>query len=180
MDTFIDKLAEKRNAQEIIRANMAAEAAKVGELENQIRFYDELMKEIRQVNLKTAENASRVQDALRECIAKLESVQENMQAEAKKAEAMQETEAQETFAQLKELLEEKFKQADEFLHKENVKVYRNVQAAVVEELSKQTQELKDSQEEDKGSRLLLPISIMILIGLIANIVIQLFSVTITL
>ena len=45
---------------------MAAEAAKVGELENQIRFYDELMKEIRQVNLKTAENASQVQDALRE------------------------------------------------------------------------------------------------------------------
>ena len=59
-------------------------------------------------------------------------------------------------------------------------MYRNVQAAVVEELSKQTQELKDSQEEDKGSRLLLPVSIMILIGLIANIVIQLFSVTITL
>ena len=29
MDTFIDKLAQKRNAQEMIRANSAAEAARM-------------------------------------------------------------------------------------------------------------------------------------------------------
>ncbi len=178
MDTFIDKLAQKRNAQEIIRANMTAEAVKVGELENQMRSYDELLQEIRQVNLKTAENATQVQDALKECIAKLEDVQENMRVRAEQAEAEQDTEEKESLAQLMEFLEEKFKQSDEFLHKENVKVYRNVQAAVVEELNKQTQELHEGKEENKGSKALLPISIMILLAVIADIVIQLFSVTI--
>lgn len=178
MDTFIDKLAQKRNAQEIIRANMTAEAVKVGELENQMRSYDELLQEIRQVNLKTAENATQVQDALKECIAKLEDVQENMRVRAEQAEAEQDTEEKESLAQLMEFLEEKFKQSDEFLHKENVKVYRNVQAAVVEELNKQTQELNEGKEENKGSKALLPISIMILLAVIADIVIQLFSVTI--
>lgn len=178
MDTFIDKLAQKRNAQEIICANMTAEAVKVGELENQVRSYDELMQEIRQVNLKTAENASQVQEALKECITKLESVQENMQARAEQAEAERDTGEQESVARLMEFLEEKFKQSDEFLHKENVKVYRNVQAAVVEELNKQTQALHDGKDENKGSKALLPISIMILLGIVADIVIQLFSVSI--
>ena len=34
MDTFIDKLAQKRNAQEMIRANSAAEAARMEQMQN--------------------------------------------------------------------------------------------------------------------------------------------------
>lgn len=60
MDTFIDKLAQKRNAQEMIRANMTAEAVKMEQLQNQMQAYDELMREIRQVNLKTVENVTEV------------------------------------------------------------------------------------------------------------------------
>ena len=56
MDTFIDKLAQKRNAQEMILANMTAEAAKMEQMQSQMKAYDELMQEIRQVNLKTAAN----------------------------------------------------------------------------------------------------------------------------
>ena len=52
MDTFIDKLAQKRNAQEMIRANMTAEAAKMEQLQGQMKAYDELMQEIRKVNLR--------------------------------------------------------------------------------------------------------------------------------
>lgn len=178
MDTFIDKLAQKRNAQEIIQANMTAEALKVGELENQVKTYDELMQEIRQVNLKTAENASEVQEVLKECITKLENMQEGMWAETRRAEMMQETKELQAFDEIKEILEEKFKQSDDFLHKENVKVYRNVQAAVVEELNKQTKELQDSQSQNQGSGLLLPVSIAVLVGVIADIVIHLFSITI--
>ena len=47
MDTFIDKLAQKRNAQEIIRANTAAEAQKMEKLEKQVEAYEGLLQEMR-------------------------------------------------------------------------------------------------------------------------------------
>ena len=37
MDTFIDKLAQKKNAQEMIRANSAAEAAKMEQMQKQMK-----------------------------------------------------------------------------------------------------------------------------------------------
>lgn len=172
MDTFIDKIAQKRNAQEMIRANMTAEAVKMEQMENQMKAYDELMQEIRQVNLKTAQNVSELQDVLQDCVSRLEAMQ--TQDDGEKALTGQE------LAQIRELLEEKFRQSDDFLHRENVKVYRNVQAAVAEELTKQTEELKKSQVENRGSRAVLPISILILIGVIADILIKLFAVVIPL
>lgn len=38
MDTFIDKLAQKRNAQEIIKANMTAEAERMEQLKSKYMF----------------------------------------------------------------------------------------------------------------------------------------------
>ncbi len=49
------------------------------------------------------------------------------------------------------LLEEKFQRADDFVHKENVKVYRNVQAVVTEELKKHAQTGKSADEELKNA-----------------------------
>ena len=167
MDTFIDKIAQKRNAQEMILANMTAEAAKMEQMQNQMKAYDELMQEVRQVNLKTAENLSDVQNTLQEYMEKLEAIQENN---------TRDEETKQTLAQLKELLEEKFRQSDDFLHKENVKVYRNVQAAVVEELKKQTAELKKSHRENRGSRAVLPLSIAILLAVLADIAIHLLTI----
>ena len=224
MDTFIDKLAQKRNAQEMILANMTAETAKMEQMQNQMAAYDELMQEIRQVNLKTAENLLQVQDTLKEYVEKLEAMQTDSGREAdtqqvltqlrelsadssrnevtlaqlknlledtsKETETQQtliqikelldnDSENEETLVQLRELVEEKFKQSDDFLHKENVKVYRNVQAAVVEELNKQTDELKKSQKENRGSKAVLPISILILLAVLADIAINLLSITIS-
>ena len=224
MDTFIDKLAQKRNAQEMILANMTAETAKMEQLQNQMAAYDELMQEIRQVNLKTAENLSEVQNTLKEYVAKLEAMQtdsgreedtqqvltqlrelsadssrnevtlaqlKNLLEDTSKETETQQTliqikglldngsENEETLAQLKELVEEKFRQSDDFLHKENVKVYRNVQAAVVEELNKQTDEIKKSQKENRGSKAVLPVSILILLAVLADIAINLLSITIS-
>lgn len=169
MDTFIDKIAQRRNAQEMILANMTAEAAKMEQMQNQMKAYDELMQEIRRVNLKTAENLANVQGTLKEYMEKLEAIQaDNSESE----------ENREALAQLRENLDEKFRQSDDLLHKENVKVYRNVQAAVTEELNKQTEELKKSQRENRGSRALLPISIVILLAVLADIAVQLFGITI--
>ena len=47
----------------------------------------------------------------------------------------------------KKALEEMFKQSDEFVHKENVKVYRNVQAVVVDEFKNQTDGLTKHNQE---------------------------------
>ena len=169
MDTFIDKLSQKKNAQEMILANMNAEAAKMERMQEQMKTYDELMQEIRQVNLKTAENLSEVQKTLKEYLDKLEALQ---------AAQSRDNENGQTAEQLKALLEEKFKQSDEFLHRENVKVYRNVQASVSDELNRQTDELKKSQAQNKTGRALLPISILILLAVLADIVIHLLNVTI--
>lgn len=140
------------------------------QMENQMKAYDELMQEIRQVNLKTAQNVTELQDVLKDCVSRLEAVQAQDEG--------QETLTGQELAQIRELLEEKFRQSDDFLHRENVKVYRNVQAAVAEELGKQTEELKKSQIENRGSRAVLPISILILIGVIADILIKLFAVVV--
>jgi hypothetical protein len=83
-------------------------------------------------------------------------------------------------AQIKELLEEKFKQSDDFLHRENVKVYRNVQAAVSDELNKQTEVLQSENRHSKNGagKATLVFTILTMIGVIVDIIVQLFSITI--
>jgi hypothetical protein len=44
-----------------------------------------------------------------------------------------------TINELKEFINDKLQGSDEFAHKENVKVYRNVQAVVVDELKRYTE-----------------------------------------
>ncbi len=166
MDTFIDKLAQKRNAQEMIKANMTAEAAKMEQLQNQMQAYDGLMQEMRKVNLKTAENAAEVQNVLKECMDRLEAMQSDDSRTA---------DDQESLAEIRNLLETKFQQSDDFIHKENVRVYRNVQAVLVEELNKQTEELKNLQPAKTGSRAILPISVLILLGVLADVTLHVLS-----
>lgn len=72
-------------------------------------------------------------------------------------------------SELREKLEGILKTQEEFLHTDNVRVYRNVQATLVEELTKQTNELKDTMEEDsKKSKVLLPFAIVTMVIAIAN------------
>ena len=187
MDTFIDKLAQKRNAQELILANMTAEAAKMEQMQNQMKTYDDLMQEVRQVNLKTAENLSDVQRALKDYMTKLESVQADNSENEEIKQILAQLKAilednsrneahMQALTQLREGLEEKLRQSDDFLHRENVKVYRNVQAAVTEELNKQTEELKKSQRENRGSKAVLPISILTMIAVLIDIAIHIFEI----
>ena len=65
--------------------------------------------------------------------------------------------------------DEAFKNLEDFLHTDNVKVYRNVQAAMIEELEKQTNELKGAQEKAaKGTKIILPFAIITMILSLAN------------
>lgn len=66
-------------------------------------------------------------------------------------------------------LEDLFRQSDDFVHRENVKVYRNVQAATAEELGKQIQTVLGGQQDlagkGKGTQ---AVSILTLIVAIVN------------
>lgn len=95
MDTFIDKIAQKFNAQEIIKANSEAEEKENQRLRTQLGEYDSRIQEIRKLNLKNQEIAEQLQQML----------DSDRAADTETIDA---------------------------LHKECVKVYRNVQAVVEE------------------------------------------------
>ena len=90
MDTFMDKLAQKMNAQEMIKANSAAEAAKMEQLQSQIAEYESLLQEMRKVNLKTVENAEQVKQVVQESLQKIEEIQAAADSQEDKEELLAE------------------------------------------------------------------------------------------
>lgn len=60
MDNFMDKLAKRFNAGELIAANGEAEARENQRLKEQTQEYDKIMQEIRRLNLKTIEISEQV------------------------------------------------------------------------------------------------------------------------
>ncbi len=200
----MDKIAQKLNSQEIIRANAAADAAELENLEKQLTLfkeqmekYDDCLQEMRKLNLKNIESAQGVQDladkaneklgqtvgeveaasvsrikqtsdlsiaginqTLNESLAKIAEIKENSEQYERITENM---------SGISNKQEELFRHLEDFLHTDNVKIYRNVQAALVEELEKQTVELKEASEKATGqNRILLPFMIITMIISIAN------------
>lgn len=207
MDNFMDRISQKLNSQEMIRANAAADAAALENLEKQLALfkdqmgkYDDCLQEMRKLNLKNIESAQGVQEladkanerigqtvgeveaasvsriketsdvsiaginqALNESLAKIAEIKENSDNLEQITENM---------TGLQTRLEELFKSMEDFLHTDNVKVYRNVQASMIEELGKQTAELKAEQEKaGKSNKVLLPFTIITMIITIANLAI---------
>ena len=79
MDNFMDKISQKLNSQDLIRANAAADAAEMENLENQVAVfreqfekYDDCLQEMRTLNLKNMESAQGVQDRADKASEKLE------------------------------------------------------------------------------------------------------------
>ena len=207
MDNFMDKVAQKLNSQEIIRANAAADAAALENLEKQLVLfkeqmdkYDDCLQEMRKLNLKNIESAQGVQalaakaneklgqtigeveaasvskiketsdlsiaginQTLSESLAKIAEIKENSDSLDKMTENM---------SGLQNRLEELFRGLEDYTHSDNVKVYRNVQASMIEELAKQTTTLKEEQEKAaKNNKALLPMVVVTMVITIANIAI---------
>jgi archaellum component FlaC len=207
MDNFMDKISQKLNSQDLIRANSAADAAELENLESQVAVfkeqmekYDDCMQEMRQLNLKNMESAQDVQNLTSQVAQdvqnltsqageKLEKTLDEMgsasiagihqtveQSLAKIAEIQDNSDKDsldkmnQAVSGLTEKQDEAFKSLEDFLHTDNVKVYRNVQAAMIEELEKQTNELKETQEKfTKSSRVLLPFVIITMVLSLANV-----------
>ena len=221
MDNFMEKIAQKLNSQDMIRANSAADAAELDNVKNQITLfkeqmekYDDCLQEMRKLNLRNIENAKSMQESasvskiqqtsdisiagirqtsdasiagiketsdvsiaginqtVEESLAKITRIREQSEELEKISSAM---------SQLQEKIEQSFKSLEDFSHTDNVKVYRNVQASVIEELEKQTQELMDEQKRTaKNNKLVLIFGILSMVlagvntGLLAALAFGLF------
>ncbi|MDE7332861.1 MAG: hypothetical protein K2O16_11635 [Lachnospiraceae bacterium] len=207
MDNFMDKVAQKLNSQEIIRANAAADAAALENLEKQLVLfkeqmdkYDDCLQEMRKLNLKNIESAQGVQALADKAGEKLDRTIEEVEAAsvskiketsdlsiaginqtlseslAKIAEIKENSDSldkiTENMSGLQSRLEELFRGLEDYTHSDNVKVYRNVQAAMIEELAKQTMTLKEEQEKTaKSTKALFPVAVVTMVITIANIAI---------
>ena len=252
MDNFIDRLAQKFTAGEVIRANTAAEESELKKLREQVLEYEKCLQEMRKIQMTNTQTAQHLHDLMvestesihklttesneffrklteesgetfqkltaesteafqklteesadsygklvEESMAKITGIQletDEQKAEAKKTvesataamEQMEEkvVKMQETVANLTESLEKNqkeisdwFKQADDFLHKENVKVYRNVQAVVVEEVGNKADAIIKAQEENfkKANKPVLIFAILGFATAAVSLVIQMMS-----
>lgn len=150
------------NADEMIRANGAAEAAQTERLKSEIDEYSQQLEELTALYQKNNVLVDRLQkmnltaaDSMRTML------QENAERREEKSEVDPEASAreQEAFRQAlaasiddsQKKIEELLQQSDQLAHRENVRVYRNVQASMISELEKQTQQLQNAQDEQTQS-----------------------------
>ncbi len=146
------------NADEMIRANGAAEAAQTERLKSEIDEYSQQLEELTALYQKNNVLVDRLQrmnltaaDSVRTIL------QENAERREEKSEIDPAASAREQEALRQALassvddsqkrIEELLQQSDQLAHRENVRVYRNVQASMIAELEKQTQQLHDAQDE---------------------------------
>ena len=296
MDNFIDKLAQKFTAGEVIRANSAAEERELKRLREQVAEYERCLQEMRQVQMINTQTAKQLHDLMvestdsihkltaesaesfqklitdstegyqklidesagqyqkltvesaegyrklatesieqyqklsdectdnyrklaaesaenlqkctqesseayqkltEESLAKITAIQ--LEADSQKAESKKSllaavmtmekmegkvSEMQKMVAELTEALEknqkeveEWFQQADDFLHKENVKVYRNVQAVIVDEVGNKAETIMKAQEEavKKSNKPIFIFAVLSAAAAVANLVIQILG-----
>lgn len=142
----MDKLAQRVNAQEMIKANSEADTARMEQLQTQVDRYEAGLQDMQSCNAKSAELSEDMKTGLNAMLGKMEDTMEKMDGSIAKAEhSVQQMDGlvrkmEENAPQLpnKEEMAEMFRQSDDFTHREDVKVYRNVQASIVEENEKQT------------------------------------------
>ena len=201
MDNFMDKLAQKVNAQEMIKANSQAEAAEMKRLQMQVAEYEKIRQEMRKLNYKNAELSDKMEAMIGDNAGKIEGMKEdehrlvtalrdltdeqtrNREAELGKKESetlereLAETEKYKNqIRDIAELLEKKFANSDDFVHKENVKVYRNVQAVVVDETKRQAEEAQTQyQKLDKKVNRVMIFSILSMAASIISILLMIIN-----
>ena len=168
MDTFMDKLAQKLNAQEMIKANSAADAEEMDQLKSQLREYDECLAQMQQVNKELKAINQEMEKLMSETIApEVTKLSEEGVAALQKLQH-----------ELQKHVDEKLSTTEENVHKECVKVYRNVQAVVVEENEKQTEAIAAKVKENLGGKLngVLGVSIAAVVLTVADIVLHVLSI----
>jgi len=148
MDSFMDKIAQKFGTQDVIRVNSEAEAKELEASKAAAKEYEKILAEVRRLNLKCVETNEMTAQLVQASIEKLDQYQAQAGGEVK--DNSEEIEAIRTaLAEGNENLIAVLKEQEEFIHKENVRVYRNVQASIVDELKLQTEALATQNSELK-------------------------------
>lgn len=167
----MDKLAQKFSAQEMIKANSQAEAEEMKRLQLQVSEYEKILQEMRKLNYRNTEitekldlmigdNADKIQgmkedeqrliaalrDLTDEQTRNREAELERKEEERIERERAAESQKQTDLSAITDLLESKFQKSDDFVHKENVKVYRNVQAVVVDEIKRCMESVQNERD----------------------------------
>ena len=75
MDNFVDKLAQRYNAQEMIMANAQAEATRMQNLQEQVEAYEAVLQEMRKLNYKNTELTEKMYSLVDESIEKVRTLQ---------------------------------------------------------------------------------------------------------
>lgn len=75
MDNFMDKLAEKYNAQDMIKANSQAETAQMQSLQEQVESYETVLQEMRKLNYKNSELTEKMYALVDESLEKVRTLQ---------------------------------------------------------------------------------------------------------
>ena len=153
------------NPDEMIRANGAAEAAQTDRLKAEVEDYTQVLSELRELYEKNNELVQKLQfmnrnttegirtlieDNNRQISDKLAELEEwdhkafraEMQASINDAREQIIGSIRESSGETRDL----FQEANDFNHRDNVRVYRNVQASMIAELAGQTQALNEKLE----------------------------------
>ena len=197
MDGFMDRVTQNLGTEDIIRANSEAEArefenvknkrneyenkvsdyeskvadyqSKVADYENKVTGYEDILSEIRRLNLKSVETNEMTNQLVSSSVERLEEYRTGGAGK----------DISEDIGSIKESL----KDQEEYIHKENVRVYRNVQASIVEELRLQTEALgvqnKALEKKLKGIKgLAVTVLILSIIGIsgVAAVLLQMMGI----
>lgn len=143
MDSFIDKNENKASAAEMIKANSEAEARQIEELKSQKDELEKAVSDMRRLNLKCVETNELTNQLIQGAIEKIEQMQSKAPVAIGEGEDSAE-DYSETLGLLRtisEKLDKNHQEEIENIHLENVRVYRNVQASIIEELKQQSEAL---------------------------------------
>ncbi len=204
MDTLMDKLAQKLNAQEMIRANGEAEAEQMQYLKAQVGEYQGCLDRLAQVcnelgNLETRlsdlslPGNSASEEAVSEIKNQIETLAQSTDSQLKELQNSTKDKLEElsnstgrrldeitqstgdqfrnfsesTNQQLKDMQGELLEKVgtEENLHKEGVRIYKNIQASMVNELEPMEDTIKDSKKQIlasiKGVKILAVVAVVL-------------------
>lgn len=141
MDNFIDQFAQRKNAQEIIRANAMAEEKERERLQSRLSEYELAMQEMRRCSMQNLENAEKVKELLEISLDKINAVQ--------KKDVPDRGDSDKMLGEVRILLEGLKDQTGELLtaQKEETTAFWKEQSALIAEQNTQTRELADSRKE---------------------------------
>ncbi len=139
MESFMDRRADKLSAQEMIKANEAAEAAHREQIEKQNKQYEEEIAVLRQNAQKLENRLDDIEGALKDLSAKANNPDDSAQN------------VDVAIGDLRENLEKRLDKSDETTHDVGVRIYRNVQASVIDEQNKQMDAIREDFKKQLDS-----------------------------